>query len=292
MDWDDLRYVLALARQGNLSRAASSLEVTRTTVGRRLGAMEARLGVRLFERTPDGFVPTVAGQDMREMAERVEADVHGLERRILGRDNHLAGKLRVSTVDILFGRFHDAFASFVERHPRVELNVSMSNALVSLTRREADVALRLTNDPPDHLVGRKVGDVHYAAYGNRALVHRIGADAPYDAFPWLHLDERENPRLLDRWLASNAPGARVVMRLDSSMAIREGIRAGIGVQLLPTCDGDADPNLVRVGPIQDDAHGLWLLTLPELKTATRVRAFMDHMGDALRTRLSESAGQP
>ena len=292
MNWDDLRYVLALARHGNLSRAASSLEVTRTTVGRRLGAMETRLGVRLFERIPDGLVPTVAGQDMREMAERVEAGVHGLERRILGRDTHLAGKLRVSTVDILFGRFPDAFASFVERHPHVELNISMSNALVSLTRREADVALRLTNDPPDHVVGRKVGDVYYAAYGTRALVRRIGADAPYDAFPWLHLDERENPRLLDRWLAKNAPRARVVMRLGSSMAIREGIRAGIGVQLLPTCDGDADPNLMRVGPIQDDAHGLWLLTLPELKTATRVRAFMEHMAHALRTRLAGSARQP
>lgn len=146
----------------------------------------------------------------------------------------------------------------------------MSNEAVPLTRREADVPLRLTNTPPEHLVGRKVADVRYAACGSVAMVERIGRDAPYDAFPWLHLDERMNPRWLDGWLASNAPGATIAMRLDSRTSIREAIRAGIGVQLLPTYDGDADPHLKRVGPLQDDPYGLWLLTLPELRTTSRV----------------------
>ncbi|MFT5455708.1 MAG: DNA-binding transcriptional LysR family regulator [Myxococcota bacterium] len=287
MDWDDLRYVLAIARQGNLSRAASYLGVTRTTVGRRLRAIESGLGVRLFDRSPEGFAPTAAGQDMCELADQMEADVLSLEGRVLGRDVQLEGKLRVSTIDFQFACFHAAFASFVDRYPRVDLTVSMSNEAVSLTRREADVALRLTSAPPEHLVGRKVADVRYAAYGCKALVERIGRDAPYTAFPWLHLDERMNPRRLDGWLAKNAPGARIAMRLDSGNSIREAIRAGIGVQLLATYDGDADPDLVRIGAVQDDAHGLWLLTLPELRSTSRVRAFMEHMVDALRARLAD-----
>jgi DNA-binding transcriptional LysR family regulator len=91
-----------------------------------------------------------------------------------------------------------------------------------------------------------------------------------------------NPRLLDRWLTRNAPDATIAMRLDSASAIREAIRAGIGVQLLATYDGDADPNLVRIGAPLDNSHGLWLLTLPELRATTRVRAFMVHMVDAPR----------
>jgi DNA-binding transcriptional LysR family regulator len=287
MDWDDLRYVLAIARQGNLSRAASCLGVTRTTVGRRLRAIESGLGVRLFDRTPEGFSPTAAGQDMCEVADEMEADVLSLEGRVLGRDVQLGGKLRVSTIDFQFACFQEAFATFVVRYPRVELTVSMSNEPVSLTRREADVALRLTSAPPEHLVGRKVAEVRYAAYGSKALVERIGRDAPYTAFPWLHLDERMNPRHLDGWMTENAPGARIAMRLDSANAIREAIRAGIGVQLLATYDGETDPNLVRIGAVQDDAYGLWLLTLPELRSTSRVQAFMEHMIETLRARLSE-----
>ena len=94
MDWDDLRYVLAIARQGNLSRAASCLGVTRTTVGRRLRAIESGLGVRLFDRTPEGFSPTAAGQDMCEVADEMEADVLSLEGRVLGRDVQLPAEER------------------------------------------------------------------------------------------------------------------------------------------------------------------------------------------------------
>lgn len=287
MDWDDLRYVLALARHGTLSRAAGSLGVTRTTVGRRLRVIEDRVGVRLFDRTPDGLTVTAAGQDVSEIAEEVESKVHAVERRVLGRDVQLAGKLRVSTLDIQFGNFQTAFAAFIATYPLVELTVSMSTEAVSLTRREADVALRLTNTPPEHLVGRKVADVRYAAYGSKELVERIGRGAPYSAFPWLHLDERMNPRQLDDWLSRNAPGAKISLRLDSALSIREGIRAGIGIQLLPSYDGDSDPGLARVGPLQDDPYGLWLLTLPELKRASRVRVFMDYMTTALRARLAE-----
>jgi DNA-binding transcriptional LysR family regulator len=285
VDWDDFRYVLASTRHGSLSGAATSLGVTRTTVGRRLRAMESAMGVRLFDRTPSGLVPTMAGQDMATLAEKMEADVHALERRVLGRDVQLAGKLRVSTLDLQFHCFQASFASFAVRYPRVELTVSMSSRAVSLTQREADVALRVTRAPPEHLFGRRIADVRYAVYAGEGLAERIGPDAPLHAFPWLQLDERLGARWMVRWMAAHAPGAAVAMRLDSGVAIAEGIRAGIGVHLLPTYVGDPMTRVVRVGPIFDDPHGLWLLTSPELKRTSRVRAFMDHMSGAISAHL-------
>src|SRR5689334_14747142 len=112
MDWDDLRYVLAISRDRTLSRAAVSLGASHTTVGRRVRALELKLGVRLFDQTPDGFMPTAAGQDIAEVAERMEGDMLSLEGRVLGRDARLQGRLRVATMDILFRRYHAAFSSF------------------------------------------------------------------------------------------------------------------------------------------------------------------------------------
>ncbi len=279
MDWDDLRYVLALARDRTLSRAAERLGATHTTVGRRLRAIEQSLGVRLFDQTPEGYVATTAGLEVAEVAERMESELHALEASVLGRDARLEGKLRVATMDLLFRRHQTAFAEFIVRHPDVELTVTSSDTEVSFTRREADVALRMTNSPPEYLVGRKVGRIEFAAYASRGLIERVGAEAPLGAFPWLHWDERMNMRWLDAWLANNAPGAKIAMRMDfATLGLREAVAAGIGAHFLPTFDGDSHPSLARISPVQHEySRDVWLLTLPELRTNRRVRAFMEHM---------------
>lgn len=284
VNWDDLRFVLAISRDQTLSRAAVSLGVTHTTVGRRLRAIEQTLGVRLFDRTPDGFVATAAGQDITEVAERLEGEVLSMQGRVLGRDAQLQGKLRVSTLELLFRRHHAAFASFMARYPSIELTLISTDDEVSLTRRDADVALRMTNTPPEHLVGRKVGRVEFAVFGSRALVEHHGADAAYEEFPWLHWDERLNMRWLDVWLAAHAPKATIAMRVGPGTPVmRQAIAAGIGVHFLAEFEGDADPELQRIGPV-DPAFGrdLWLLTLPDLRNTNRIRAFMDHMDECLR----------
>ena len=288
MKWDDLQYVLAVARKGTLSKAASSLGVTHTTVGRRLRAIESDLNVRLFDQTTAGYVPTPAGEDIADVAEKVEADLLSLQGRVLGRDIQLQGKLRVSTVDFLFECFSGQFASFVEQHQHVELTVSISNTTVSLIRREADVALRVTNAPsPESLVGRKVADLRYAVYGSKALAERIGLNAHYNLFPWLHHDERSNPKWMNAWLAEHAPDARIALRIDGAVAARDALNAGIGLHLLPSFYAEMNPNLVQVGSWSSTV-GLWLLTLPELRTNRRVCAFTDQMYTALRSRLQAS----
>jgi DNA-binding transcriptional LysR family regulator len=284
VDWDDLRYVLALARERTLSRAAERLGTSHTTMGRRLRAIEQTLGVRLFDATPDGYALTPAGQDLVEVAERTEAEVLALEARVLGRDVRLQGKLRVATMDTLLLRYQEAFTTFLARYPSVELTIAASDREVSLLRREADVALRMTGTPPEHLVGRKVGRMDFAVYGSLQLVEKLGPDAPYGAFPWLHWDERLDPRWLDEWLARNAPGAKVALRMDINfLGLRDLIASGIGIHFLSCAEGDNDPRLQRIGPVVEGySRDVWLLTLPELRHTSRVRAFLDHMVEVIR----------
>lgn len=286
--WDDLRFALAVARARTLSAAAEALGVSHTTVGRRLRALEERLGVRLFDATPEGFIATPAGLDLVAVAERMEADTLALEGRVLGRDERLTGALRVSAMELVFRAFRGSFTAFTERYPGVSLTVTTTDDEVSLTRREADVVLRLSNNPPEHLVGRRVGRMQFDAYAARSLVARIGEGAPLGAYPWIHWDERLQADWLAQWLARHAPGATIAMRVDvSAAAMHELIAAGVGVQFLACVEGDADPSLVRVGPMDPFAcRDLWVLTLPELRATPRVQVFTDHMVEGLRAALA------
>jgi DNA-binding transcriptional LysR family regulator len=291
--WDDLRYVLALSRARTLSGAAQALNVTHTTVGRRLDELERSTGLRVFDRTPDGYVATMAGQELVDVAERVEAEVLAAEGRVLGHDQALAGALRVSTMDMLFRCHHHVFSSFLERYPSVALTVTTTDDEVSLPRRQADAVLRMTNTPPGYLVGRKVGRVEFAVYASRSLVTRIGRGAPLAAYPWLNWDERLNQPWLDQWLATNVPGARTAIRLDtSSLGLHAAVTAGLGVHFLACVDGDADPALERIGPIESIfTRDLWVLTLRELRSTPRVRAFMDHVEESLRQKPKALGGR-
>jgi len=292
MDWNDLRYLLAAHRARTLVGAAAALGVTHTTVGRRLRAFEDRLGVRLVDRTPDGLYVTPAGQDLVTVAERLEGEVLAAEGRVMGRDTQLSGPLRVSVFDYSFWGFHDAFASFLLRYPNVELTITATLNPVSLIRREADVALRLSNSPTETLIGRQVGEIAYAVYASEALVEATGADATYADYPWIGLDERfQDGQWLDGWLAENAPGAAISVRLDENAILpRQAIQAGMGIFFMPCFEGDAAPGLRRLGPIHFH-RTLWLLTLPELRHTNRVRAFLDHMVDALAIYSGRMAGR-
>ena len=292
MDWDDARYVLALHRERTLSGAAATLGVTRTTVGRRLKSAEERLGVRLFDRTGEGLQPTAAGDELAVTATRVEAELQVAEGRLLGRDAELRGPLRVTTLDFVFAGFTSTFGSFVERYPHVGLTVNVSTVNLSLLRRDADVALRLGNTPAEGLFGRRVGRMVFEAYASRALAERIGSQAQLADYPWLHLDERSDVRWYDGWLAAHAPDARIALRSDDYAVRRRAIAQGIGVGFLACFDGDADPDLVRIGArLAKEAQDLWVLTLPELRHNRRIHAFMEHVHEAFEPLQAALAGE-
>ncbi|MCL5777237.1 LysR family transcriptional regulator [Limibaculum sp. FT325] len=180
-DWDDLRFVLAAAREGGFSGAARALGVNHATVSRRIAGLEARLGVRLFDRLPRGIVPTAAGERALETARRAEAEMLGLAQDLAGRDRALAGPLTVTAPQLLIAvHLAGVFAAYGARHPGVELTVNASNVPLNLHRREADVAIRVSNAPEDTLVGRRASGQRRAFYLARGYLdaHRAAIEAP------------------------------------------------------------------------------------------------------------------
>jgi DNA-binding transcriptional LysR family regulator len=278
MNWETLRYILAVHRERTLKGAARALAVTHTTVGRRIAKCEDVLGVRLFDRTPEGLFATLAGQELVLVAERLESEILAAESRVFGGDAQLNGSLRVSIVDWSYNIFQDVFDSFLKRHPRVELTLNATLDEVSLTRREADVVIRITTAPSENLFGQRLGELEFAVYGSDTLVSRIGADSPYSAFPWLGFDDRLPVHAgLAQWMKANAQGAEVVMRIDeNSLLARTAVRSGTGVFFLPTVEGDATPGIQQIGPVHFK-RDLWLLTLNDLRHTNRIRTFMNHV---------------
>lgn len=272
--WDDLRYVLAVARHGTISDAAQALGVNGTTVSRRLRTLEAESGTALFEKLKHGAVLTAAGEQMVATAEAMEQLTNELDARIHGLDTRLEGTVRVTSTDMLIAHLMPDVPTFRSRYPNVVLELLASYGMVNLTRREADVAIRIARDAPEHLIGRKHAEVFYAIYGSDELVASVGEDASYSSFPWLAWDLKAG-RATDRWLESHAPGAKIVMRVDTVPVMLDALRAGLGITILPCISGDPVPELRRVGPYFEGGTFLWLLTHPELRGTARVRAFLE-----------------
>ncbi|AKJ26762.1 LysR family transcriptional regulator [Caldimonas brevitalea] len=290
-DWDDLRYALAVADAGSLLGAARQLGVQHSTVLRRLDALERRLGARLFERHRSGYTTTDAGELMAEQARRVQPGIDDLQRRILGRDLRLSGSLRFNTSYIAMLYLLAApLASFTRAHPGIEVEVTEGSAMVDLSRRDADVALRMSLEVPEHLVGRELGPVPLRVYARRGapgLPRRPLPLAELLALPWIGFERDRATTVYERWMRRYVPDARVVLRVDLLHSMVAMLRTGLGVGLLPSFVARQEPELVAVSEALPDATTrLWLLTHADLRRTARVRAFMQHIGDAVAASLS------
>jgi DNA-binding transcriptional LysR family regulator len=282
-DWDDLRFFLAVARTGSLSGAAKALGVNHSTAFRRIEAFEARLGVRLFERHREGYALTLAGDEMREAAERVDTEIDAMERRVTGRDLRLSGPLSVTTTDDLATcLLGPPLASFQAACPGIDLSVILDNQFFNLSKRQADVALRPTGAPPDTLVGRRVAALAFAVYAAKGQAPKGRGRKALASRPWLAFDDSLGHLAAAKWLAREYGEAPVALRANNLLTLMTGAVQGMGLALLPCFMADPAPGLERVtGPVGDAQSSLWLLTHEDLRNTQRVRAFMDHMGDAL-----------
>lgn len=284
LHWDDLRVVQAIAEAGSLSGAGRRLGASHATVFRRLNAIERRLGVALFERSRTGYAPTPAGEDLAATAARVETEVLGAERRVVGRDLRLSGTIRVTTTDtLLMGLLSPIVADFQRTHPEIVLEVAVSNQLFNLSQRDADVAVRPSPTPPEHLVGRRIGTIAQAIYAR--------SDGAADA--WVGPDRHLGYAALDAWMDANGANERCRYRVDTMFGMLAASRDGLGRAVLPCYLADAEPTLTRLGePIPELATDLWLLTHPDLRRVARIRAFMTFVAEALVAddRLQQSHG--
>jgi len=291
VNWDDLRFVLATAREGTLTGAAEALGVTHTTVARRIRSLERDIGTRVFDQLPDGFVPTPAGERLRTAAEAMEHEMLALDRDILGRDARLTGPLLVATLDMMVSWFPEVFRSFLDAYPGVRVELAASTKVLNLVRRDADVAVRLTSSPPENLVGRKVGYADYALYGARSLVGDEG-EVDRSALPWVAWNERSGARLTERWMRKHAPGARVAVRVDAPEVFRRLVFEGAGIGHLPCIEGDLQPRVRRLTePIDGFGMAIWVLTHRDLRNTARIRAFMQHVAEGIAARADDLAGR-
>jgi DNA-binding transcriptional LysR family regulator len=283
MNWDDLRYVLAVARHNSLSGAARALGVNHSTVFRRIGAIEDRLKVRLFERLSSGYVPTPAGQEAFATAKEVEAEMTALERRITGADLRLSGTIRLTTTETLAYCFLPSYlGAFRKRHPGIELELMVTNQNLNLTKREADLAIRPTNKPPKDLIGQRVATVAFAIYGAKHYFTDNSGKADLSDLEWVSWDETRSVTTMAKWLKQTYPTVKPIYRVDSMVAMLAAVRAGAGLAVLPCLAGDGMPDLRRIGGVLSGlSNGLWLLTHPDLRHNARIRAFMTFMKDRI-----------
>jgi DNA-binding transcriptional LysR family regulator len=302
LDWSDLRHALAIGNAGSLAGAARQLGVNHSTVLRRLDALEAHLGARLFDRQRSGYTPTEAGHMLLEQAQRMADQADEIERRVLGRDRELTGPLRVTTAFVVMEHLLPRpLADFARRYPRIEVEVVENAFLVDLSRRsardaqawsrlEADVALRLSPNVAEHLVGRQLGMSQCRVYARRGTPGLPQSVQPLSVLthelPWVAFERDGHARVYDRWMRQHLREANVRVRVDIFNAMAAVLHTGIGVGMLPTFMEDKHPELVAVSdPIPEVAVPLWMLTHPDLRDTARVRAFMHDVGDALSERL-------
>lgn len=283
--WDDLKYVLAVSDHGNASAAGRALRVDATTVSRRVKAVEQELDARLFDVRGGTMVLTAAGRLAVSTASRMAQGVNELDAELRGLEGELSGPLRVTSLGFLFEHWRSDIARFHRQHPEVELSLMASPRVLDLSRREADISIRLANSAPEHLVGRRFVEIFFAAY---ASVHVEPTIQGHPWIGWVEPYETANQSVIDEW----APGARVGLRVDSMTQLVRCIQDGLGISVLPCVVGDQVPDLRRVGEYFEGGVHLWALTHEQLRKTARVRAFMAFLGECVERDRSLLLGQP
>jgi DNA-binding transcriptional LysR family regulator len=292
--WDDFRLVKAIADSRGLAGAASELGINHSTVFRRLGHIEDALATKLFERHRSGYAATPAGEEMVALAWRLDGDITAFTRRLAGREIAVSGELRVTTNDsLLVHLLSPILARFRHRHPTVQLDVLLANEALNLSKRDADVAIRATDDPPETLVGRMAARIAWALYGRRDAFGEGSPDiAELTATrDWVSLGESMSHVKAVQFVRRNVAPDRIAYRVNTVLGLAQAVEAGIGIGHLPCFIGDRSPDLVRLGPIAPEfSADLWLLTHPDLRHSPRVRVFLDFVAGEIAARRPEIEG--
>ncbi len=279
--WDDLRLIKSIAEVRNLPAAAELLGVNHSTVFRRLGQLEEALSARLFERHRSGYTLTPVGEEMVALAQKVDEDITAFMRKLAGREIAPAGTLRVTTNDsLLVHLLTPLFTRFHRQWPDVQLDVVLANQALNLSKRDADVAIRATDSPPENLVGRRAATIAWTLYGSAAVFQHPQA-IPFESLhghDWVSLGDTFATFTAVKFIEEHVAAERVAYKVNTVLGLAEAIEQGLGIGHLPCFVGDARPGLVRLGPPNPElATGLWLLTHPDLRHSPRVRIFLDFL---------------
>ncbi|MCG7963438.1 MAG: LysR family transcriptional regulator [Candidatus Thiodiazotropha taylori] len=290
IDWSDIHQFLAIASAGSATQAAAKLGINHTTVYRRMAGLERKIGKKLFERSTSGWLITPLGEQILSYAESMAEDANTIERKILSDTQDLSGTLRITvgescTDSILM----PVIRQFTTRYPEVQLEIITSTDELDLAAREADIALRATDNPPENLVGKRIGSIAYAIYGNRDLVRMMPSnpDQEVPCITWLG-DSHTRPA----WIKDHFPQIHKVYRATSTQTMLSMVRESIGIAKMSCMLCDPDPMLERIPMVScESGPALWVLSHVDLRTTARVRIFRDFLVEALENKIDLIEGR-
>ena len=288
MNWDDLRLFLSVARSGSISGAAKQLGVQHSTVSRRIKQLEEKLGARLLERKTSGYELTTAGKDVEQAANRIEHEVIGVDNTLLGIDTNLVGTLKVTAINNMASSvLMPIFADFNRAYPEIDLHIMVSNSDASLSQREADIAIRLTNSPTDTLIGKRVVTVASTIYGSKEYLKTIRKQKLDPK--WIGV---ECCGFHKAWTKQSCNDHSHNFYSDDTLLTLSALKEGLGVSYLPCFMGDSEPKLARYCE-PDSVHnlGLWILIHPDLKRTARVLTFRDYISNAIKQKQAVFEGK-
>ncbi|WP_158921344.1 LysR family transcriptional regulator [Acidisphaera sp. S103] len=276
-EWSDLKVVLAVARAKTLRASAQSLHVDQSTVSRRLAALEEALGVRLFERLEGAITPTQAGEIVIEAAEQIETQILSIQERVGNQDAATAGTVRVTTVTTIANHvLVPAMPMLRSQHPALCLELIFDNSNLSITRREADLAVRFPRpSKDDEMLCKRIGEIEYSAF------HVAGTNV--EELPWLTYEDSHTDVPQARWIASNNRATNPIpLLVNDGEAILYAVRNGLGKSLLPTFMQSRFKELQIVPNYRTVlTREVWLIVHPRIRQLARVQAVMSWITSAL-----------
>lgn len=280
LNWSDLQFVLAVATHGSLAAAGRALGVNHATVQRRIEKFEAAQKIRIFDRTPLGYRVGAESQPVVAALRAMAASAEGFERIVAGQGSAFGGRLHLTTTDSLAGTvLPPHLAGFRAAYPEVELELTVTNSRLDLARLDADLSIRPAADLSDDLVGERVGEMVFRAYGAPAVLARGTGIAHGD---WIGTGALLARSPVAAWERERLPAEAIRLRASSFVAMAHAAAAGLGLAMLPVCVAERVAGIAPAEDIEDRLGvGIWVACHRDLITSQRIRAFLGHFTEAL-----------
>jgi DNA-binding transcriptional LysR family regulator len=288
LDWNDLKFFIGAVRAGNYTHAATRLKVNRTTIGRRIGALEGELGISLFEQTATGYRPTAAGRAVLECAEGIEREIDRLNERLATPHERLGGTVRIAVSGEIGTEFMGDLLAFRKSDPDIKLELlTARDALTNVLQRKADLGICLVPYRPENLRGVRIGELSQALYAAKSYIDALAAGHRFHDHDWIGWGKEAANSAAARWLKANLPdAAKISAEVNSWDAFKEAVLCGLGIGHMWCFVADREPSLVRIRDIEPElSMELWLLVRDDVPPDSRTKRLMEFLAPAMGRRI-------
>jgi len=277
MNWDDLKYFIAVCKNGSIRSAAIELKVNHATVSRRINKFEQSLCKRLFERTNSGYVCTKFGEEIYQEAIALENIMGSVSRIAENKNDALSGEIRITLIDLLAeDLLMPIFAEFCRLYPNIELNIIDSTKTFNLANREADIAFRVCNKPPEHLIARKLARLHRSCYMAKSNLSKLRNKGWLEQQNWIGWNDKMRKPVGQ--IAKDYPRFKSKHKILSAQLQLHACKNGLGIAVIPCFYADKNPDLVRIPPYTSEPkHNFWLLYHPDSRNNAKIQQFIKFM---------------